>query len=107
MTRSAISPRLAIKTFLNMRSRSGGGGRFETGPASVARAGDTLHAEGELAGTGGEEHRALVGDDALRVPRHDGLVEALHAVLHCAFADEVGNVEHLVHVPDLVAHSLR
>src|SRR6478672_5960901 len=128
MTRSAISPRLAIRTFLNMersgarrravsdedfldhlvrRPASGGGVGLEPGPAVVAGPGHTLHAERELAGAGGVEHGALVRDDALGVVAHQRLVEALHPVLHGAFLDQVGDVERLVHVADLVAHGLR
>ena len=70
----------------------------------VARARDALHPQRELARVGRVEQRALVRDDALRVPLHERLVEALHAVLHGAFLDQVGNVERLVHVADLVAH---
>src|SRR3954466_9524114 len=76
MTRSAISPRLAIRTFLNI-SPSRGRFAFEPGPARVARAGHALHAQGELAGARREEHGALVRDHALRVPLHERLVEAL------------------------------
>src|SRR6185436_18480996 len=81
MTRSAISPRLAIKTFLNIAPLRGRLAAFEVRPARVARAGNTLHAQCKLAGARGVEHGALVRDHALRVPHHQGLVEALHAVL--------------------------
>src|SRR5690348_13013701 len=83
MTRSAISPRLAISTFLNIYS--GWRRTFEPGPARVAGAGYALHAQRELARARREEHGALVRDDALRVPLHERLVEALHPVLHRAF----------------------
>src|SRR5258706_1696908 len=106
MTRSAISPRLAIKTFLNT-SASGLRSAFEPRPRGVARAGHALHAQRELAGARREEHRALIGDDALRVPLHERLVEALHPVLHGAFLDEVRNVQDVRHVADLIAHRLR
>src|SRR5688572_28467953 len=96
ITRSAISPRLAIRTFLNMSGgrrpwvgwqgvakHEGGVERGWTGarsgvrvvlervPARVARARDALHAQGELARVGGVEDRVLVADRALRVPRHE------------------------------------
>src|SRR5215212_4285970 len=142
MTRSAISPRLAMRTFLNTgapRSRhvsdlpqelldhvaasrspvrgfasracrfmgSGLRVRLEARPAVVARAGHPLHSQCELALAGGIEHVALVGDDPLRIVMHERLVEALHSVLDRALLDQVGDVEGLFHVADLVAHGLR
>src|SRR3979411_666680 len=107
MMRSAISPRFAIRTFLNIARRSAGGVGLEAGPARVAGAGHALDPQRELAGARGVEHGALVRDGPLRINAHERLVEALHAVLHRAFLDEIRNVEHLVHVPDLVAHRLR
>src|SRR5215204_4690864 len=116
MTRSAISPRFAIRTFLNTGAPCGrrashfgqhllkhvrasrspmrgfasracrvmGSGlrvRLETRPAVVARASHPLHPQCELARAGGIEHRALVGDNTLRIVMHERLVEALHPVL--------------------------
>src|SRR5689334_15086926 len=106
MTRSAISPRFAMRTFLNtgppcrrrvrdlplellehhgtsrspMRGfasracRVMGSGlrvRLEIRPAVVTRTGHSLHPQRELARTGGEEHRALVGDGPLRIIMHE------------------------------------
>src|SRR6185437_565688 len=115
ITRIAISPRLAIRTFLNMRARdrSEGGERscavsaagvlFESRPRIVARALDALRAQGELARVRRVEHRVLIGHHAARIPLHERLIEALHAVLHRALLDEIGNVERFRHVPDLIA----
>src|SRR5665647_75007 len=98
MTRSAISPRLAIRIFLNIQSAvrarlTDGSLRdvlLEVVPAGVARAGHALHLQRELARARRVEERALVGDHALRVPVHERLVEGLHAVLHGAVANEGG-----------------
>src|SRR6476661_10493943 len=106
MMRSAISPRLAMSTFLNIGARSAGGVGLEAGPARVAGPGHALHAQRELAGARGVEHGALVRDDPLRVVAHQRLVEALHPVLHRPLLDEIRKVERLVHVPDLVARRL-
>src|SRR5688500_9665926 len=105
MTRSAISPRFAIRTFLNIPGAAAGSafGLLERVPALVARARDPLDPKRELRGTRRVVHRALVRDDALLEPLHQGLVERLHPVLHRAFLDEVRNVERRLHVPDLVA----
>src|SRR5258706_13224492 len=97
MMRSAISPRLAIRTFLNIVG-SGGGVGLEAGPAVVAGAGHALHAQRELARARGEEHRAVVRDDRLGVEAHQRLVEALHAILHGAFLDQIRNVEGLLRI---------
>src|SRR5688572_3484705 len=142
MTRSAISPRFAIRTFLNTgaprgrrsfhcvqnplkhvrASRSPVRGfasracrvmgsrlrvRLEARPAVVARASHALHPQRELARAGGIEHRAFVGDDTLRIVMHERLVETLHPVLNRAFLDQVGDVQRLVHVADLIADGLR
>src|ERR1019366_10804795 len=74
---------------------------LEVVPARVARAGHALHLQRELARARGVEEGALVGDDALRVPVHERLVEGLHAVLHRAVADEVWNVQRFVEVADV------
>src|SRR5436190_21482285 len=142
MTRSAISPRLAICTFLNTDAPRGGRPfvvaqdllehdgssrsplrgfasracrvmgsglrvRLEARPAVVARASHPLHPQCKLARAGGVEAGALVRDDALRIVMHQRLVEALHPVLDRSFLDQVGDVEGLLHVADLVAHGLR
>src|SRR3954462_11688525 len=79
MTRSAISPRLAIRTFLNMSAVLL---LLERAPALIARAGHPLDAERELRRARGVEERAFVRDGALRVPLHQRLVEGLHPILH-------------------------
>src|ERR671933_1094034 len=111
MTRSAISPRLAMRTLRNIARYDAARARaltvLEARPARVARRGHALHAQRELARVAREEQRALVRDDALRIPAHDRLVEALHPVLDGALADEVGNVERILHVADLVLHGGR
>src|SRR5215207_5611872 len=76
-------------------------------PAGIAGSCHTLNAKRELARIARVEQGAVIRDDALRVPRHQRLVEALHAVLDGAFADEVRNVQRLVQVPDLFAHGCR
>src|SRR5712671_1394823 len=97
MMRSAISPRLAMSTFLNMRSgrpRSGGGvGLLEAGPARIAGTGDALHAQRKFARARRVEDGAVVGNCSLRVEPHERLVEALHPVLHRAFLDQVRDVQ--------------
>src|SRR5687767_1202401 len=108
MTRSAISPRLATRTFLTIPVAAlRGGVLLESAPARVARAGHALHAQRELARVRRVEDRALVRDDALRVPVHQRLVEALHPVLDRALLDQVRDVERLRHVADLVADRRR
>src|SRR5439155_3612183 len=93
MTRSAISPRLAMRTLLNMRRRSWITRSrrlclaFEARPRGVAGTRDALHTQRELGGIGRVKHCALVRDDATRVMLHERLVEALHPVLHRAFFD--------------------
>ena len=77
---------------------------LEPVPARVARPGHALHAKRKLARVARVEERALVRDDALRVPLHERLVEALHAVLDRAFLDQIRDVERRVEVTDLLAH---
>src|SRR6185503_21049022 len=106
MTRRAISPRLAIRTFLNIALTRG---LPALAPAHlreglVGRALDAAQPERELAGVGGEEERHLVADRALVIPLHQGLVEGLHPVLDGAFLDQVRNVERLLRVPNVVLH---
>src|SRR5688572_16233178 len=95
ITRSAISPRLAIRTFLNMPGCDRGVRLFlvESGPRLIARAGNALHVQRELGRARRIEQGAFVRDDALPVPLHQRLVERLHAILHRSLFDEVGNVE--------------
>src|SRR5687768_14296833 len=105
ITRSAISPRFAIRTFLNIQGRYRRGRSLlllERAPALVARSSNTLHTKREFRRTAGVEHGTLVRDDALRIPLHQRLVEGLHAVLDRAFLDEVRNVERFLHVANLI-----
>src|SRR4051812_45369684 len=112
MTRSAISPRFAMRTLLNITGEAERGTRrassrdlaLESGPRCVAGACHALHPECKLGRAGRVEDGALVGNLAARVQLHERLIEALHAVLHRAFLDEIGNVERLFHVADVVAH---
>src|SRR5437867_9201931 len=106
MTRSAISPRLAIKTFLNMRRATGARCRpgrasaflLERIPALVARTGDALDTQRKLRRRRCVEKRTLVRDGTLRVPLHQRLVEGLHPVLCSSLFDEVRDVQRFFHV---------
>src|SRR5688500_14073581 len=80
---------------------SAGCGLLESIPARIARSRHTLNAKRELARVARVEQRAVVRDDDLCIPRHQRLVEALHAILDGAFADEIRNVQRLVQVADL------
>src|SRR3954470_17548462 len=104
MTRSAISPRLAIKTFLNMFKHVGASSRRQVegpgerlirrrdlGELAVRRRVDTGGAQRELARISRVEERALVRDHPVFVPLHQRLVERLHAVRHRAGRDQVGD----------------
>src|SRR5215208_4741958 len=109
MTRSAISPRLEMRTLLNMTARQYERRlririAFEARPGRVARTSDALDPKRELRRTGRVEHGALVRDHSARVELHQRLVEALHAVLHRALFDQIRNVEGLFHVANVVAH---
>src|SRR5688572_26445155 len=74
MTRSAISPRFAISTFLNIPGDAKGAAvllLLELVPALIARAGHALDPQRELRRARRIEERALVRDDALLVPLHE------------------------------------
>src|SRR5262245_66598093 len=75
ITRRAISPRFAIKTFLNIRSAAGFAAAAHLREGAVRRPLDPAEPEGELAGVGGEEERHFVADRALVIPLHQRLVE--------------------------------
>jgi len=55
----------------------------------------------------GVEDRALVADDPLLVPVEQRLVEALHAVLHRALRDEIGNAQRLGEIAHVLLHRRR
>src|SRR5262245_36433542 len=95
MTRSAISPRLAIRTLRNTRSfaagpvgsaRAGrgagglglGGGTFGA-PHAVRGPGDALQLERQLVRVVAVLERLLLADDPLAQQRQHRLVERLHA----------------------------
>src|SRR3954468_22970423 len=118
MTRSAISPRFAIRTFLNMR-RSGDRRRGchlwrqidglwlcllgrHLVELPVGRGVYARNPQCELVGVGRVEQGAFVGDHSVLVPLHQRLVEGLHTVRRGALCDEVRNVERLLDIPDVV-----
>src|SRR5690349_1082972 len=86
MTRSAISPRLAISTFRNMSD-------FPPARAGVeGQIGGCLDAgrpQRELRGIRREQRRALVADQAPTVQLHQALIEGLHSVLCPSLGDEI------------------
>ena len=76
----------------------------DLGERAVGGRVDARHPERELARVGRVEQRALVGDHAVLEPLHQRLVERLHAVGHRALGDQVGDVERLLDVADVVRH---
>src|SRR5215831_5553849 len=104
MTRSAISPRLAIRTFRNMgpglylrhpvrspparglrRARRRGAGLAFLGalngrPQAIGGGGDPLELEAELVRVVAVPHRLFLGDGSLLQQRENRLIEGLHAV---------------------------
>src|ERR1043165_3405879 len=80
ITRRAISPRLAISTFLNIRLGLATLLPGDVGEGPVGRALDAAEAQCELARIARVEQRHLVADHALVIPLHQRLVEGLHAV---------------------------
>src|SRR5688572_5745053 len=105
MTRRAISPRFAIRTFLNMASEGSGNHVLrDRVPRRVAGPCNSLDSQRELAWVRRVIQGVLVRDDALLVPVHERLVEALHAVLDGSLGDELGDVQRFRHVADVVAH---
>src|SRR5919106_1188374 len=70
MTRSAISPRLAISTLRIMERLS-----FGALPNTVAGRFDAAQAESELRGAGGVGQRLLLGDQPVAVQLHEALIE--------------------------------
>src|SRR3954454_2755563 len=119
ITRSAISPRLAIRTFLNMprpRDRRSehlgrqierlrrcffGGDLVELPIRGRLHAGN---AKGELVGVGGVEQRAFVRDQSVLEPLHQRLIEGLHPVGYRTLGDQIGNVKGLLDVAYIVRH---
>src|SRR4051812_40058103 len=82
MTRRAISPRLAIRIFLN------------TGhPAPVGGAFHAPHLQFEIIGIAGGAQGRLIADQVVRVEAQDALVEGLRSVLGVSLAD--AGVDHV------------
>src|SRR5690349_21207253 len=82
MTRRAISPRLAMRIFLNTLH-----------PAPVGGSLDALHLELEIVGVAGVAQGRLVGDELVVEEAQNALVEGLRAVLRVALAD--GGFDHV------------
>src|SRR3954464_14082407 len=104
MTRRAISPRLAIRTFRNTSGpavRWKGFGRAL--PHFLLAGRHPGDAEGELAGVRRVVHRPLVADPPPRVEVEEALVEALHPVLHPPLGDVFGDGHQLVAFADSLA----
>src|SRR5665647_1148396 len=105
ITRRAISPRFAIRTFLNISVRpSAGHVLADVVPPGIARTGNSLNAKREFARVRCVVKCVLVRDDSLLVPVHQRLIEALHSVLHSSFGDQLRDVERLGHVADVLAN---
>src|SRR5881397_1217713 len=105
ITRSAISPRLAIRTLRNMplsgsqarsRSRPRGAGRrltlhhgVDRLPDAVGGGEDALELQRQLVGMVAVPERVLLGDQTGLQEAQNGLIEALHAVLSHALRHDV------------------
>src|SRR5690606_9974915 len=76
MTRRAISPRLAMRIFLNTEHPAPVGGTFHAAD---------LHLE--IVRITGIAQRGLVGDQLVAVKAQDGLIEGLRSVLGVSLAD--------------------
>src|SRR5882672_8376457 len=76
MTRSAISPLLAIRIFLNTEHPAPVGGSFHA-----------ANLEFEVVGVAGRAQGRLVADQIVLVQAEDGLVEGLRSVLGIPLAD--------------------
>src|SRR5204863_383876 len=75
-------------------------------PRCIARRANPLRAQRELGRIGRREQSIVVSDDALLVPVHQRLIEALHAVGHRAVSDQLADVERAGHIAHLIAHGL-
>src|SRR5262245_2857422 len=121
MTRSAISPRLAIRTLRNTGSGSlvdpvGRAGHRTLAvaalalhrlPGAVGGRRDALELEAELVGVVAVLERLFLGDEAVAQQRHDRLVEGLHAVLGDALGDRGVDRRDLLRVEDVLADGRR
>src|SRR5690349_21466079 len=85
ITRRAISPRFAIRTFRNMSALPPGQPGVE---GHVGGGLDSGCPQRELGGIGGVLHGPLLGDQAAPVQVHQALVEGLHSILGAALRDE-------------------
>src|SRR5258705_11293940 len=97
-----LTPRIPF----SLQYKGSGGFLLDGIPRGIARPRDTLNTKRKLRRIGGREQSIVVRDDALLVPVHQRLIEALHAVRHRSFPDQLRNVERLGHVADLIAHRL-
>src|SRR5947208_8487747 len=93
ITRSAISPRFAIRIFLNIPRRSGGHFLIQILPLGIARTSYTLNAKRELTRVGRVVKSVLVRDDSFLIPVHQCLIEALHSILNGSVSDTLGGVK--------------
>src|SRR5262245_28530909 len=107
ITRSAISPRLAIRTLRNMRAWSDpthpigttaglGPGRFcrlriHWLPHAIRSARDSLELEGKLVGIVAVLERFFLADRSVAQQAQHRLIEGLHAVLRHAFGHRTLN----------------
>src|SRR5206468_5460326 len=120
ITRSAISPRLAIRTLRNIplgtaRPRAELG-CFRVGrrfpqvlvrlhrlPYAIRGGVDALELEVQLVGVVAVLQRLFLGDDPLEKQGHDRLIERLHAVLRHALGHRAVNQRSLLGVQDELA----